>query len=184
MKKKLLALFAIVAFVAAPTFANTLTEKVSDMKTDASIKVSETNEKIFNNTTHPTWSAGLALSTGASGLAVNYRLDPQITIKGVLGFDLTASSFNAEAFGMYKVGEFEIGEETFDINAGLGASLGLNSYLSLGVLGAGEVSYSFDDDLPIDVAFRMALGVQLDFNSGVSAGLADSVALIGTYRFI
>lgn len=184
MKKKLLALFAIVAFVAAPTFANALTDKVSEMKTDASIKASETAEKMFNNTTHPTWSAGLALSTGASGLAVNYRLDPQITIKGALGYGIGAKTINVEAYGMYKVAEFVVADETFDVNAGAGVSLAFNDYLSLGVLAAGEVSYSFDDDLPIDLAFRMALGAQLDFNSGVTADLADSVALICTYRFI
>lgn len=184
MKKKLLALFAIVAFVAAPTFANSLTDKVGEMKTDASIKASETAEKMFNNTTHPTWSAGLALSTGASGLAVNYRLDPQITIKGALGYGIGNKSFDVEAYGMYKIAEFIVADETFDVNAGAGVSLGVGSNFALGVLGAGEVSYSFDDDLPIDLAFRMALGVQLNFNSGDKAELADSVALIGTYRFI
>jgi hypothetical protein len=181
MKKKLLALFAIVAFVAAPTFANTLTEKVSDMKTDASIKVSETNEKIFNNTTHPTWTAGLALGLN-TGLAATYRVNPQLTAEGVLGYSFVGEgfSFELEAYGMYKVTEFEINDETFDVKAGAGAVIGWNDAVKLAVLGAGEVSYSFDDDLPIDLAFRMAIGPQLlpEIN------FASEVALIATYRFI
>jgi hypothetical protein len=183
MKKKLLALFAIVAFVAAPTFANTLTDKVSDMKTDASTTMSETNEKIFNNTTHPTWAAGLVLGTNLS-IQVNYRVNPQLTVEGVVGLGFLNSNLLLEAYGMYNVYNFKINDETFRVNAGPGVTLGLFSGYSMSVLGAGEVAYSFDDDLPLDLALRLAMGVNLDFANSLKPSFVGSGSIACTYRFI
>lgn len=188
MKKQLLALFAIVAFVAAPTFANSLSDKISDLKTDASITVSETNEKVFNNTSHPTWAAGLVLGTN-SGAQVNYRASQQLTIEGVLGFGILSKNLLIEAYGMYNVYSFEINDETFDVNAGIGANLGLkfadSTDISAAFLGAGEVVYSFSDDLPLDLALRVAMGINLDF-SGTEIGTSFTApaGITCTYRFI
>lgn len=183
MKKKLLALFAIVAFVVAPTFANTFTDKVSDMKTDASIKVSETTEKVFNNTTHPTWAAGLVIGTNLS-VQVNYRVNPQLTVEGVLGFGISNKNLLLEAYGMYNVYSFEINDEVFNVNAGPGVALGLFSGSYISVLGAGEVAYSFDDELPLDLALRLAMGVNLDFGNSLKPSFVGLGSIACTYRFI
>jgi hypothetical protein len=188
MKKKLLALLAIVAFVAAPTFANTASDKFSDLKTDASIKVSETNEKIFSNTSHPTWAAGLVLGTN-SGVQINYRANPQLTIEGVVGFGILNKNLMLEAYGMYNVSRFEISEATFDFNAGVGANLGLSfdatTVISTSFVGAGEIVYSFDDNLPLDLALRVGMGVNLVFVSGgVTTSLTVPAGITCTYRFI
>ena len=65
MRKRLLALLAIAAFVVAPTFAS-LSDTVDSAKKSVSIKTEETKEKLFDNTTHPTWSAGTAYSRPTS----------------------------------------------------------------------------------------------------------------------
>lgn len=188
MKKKLFAFIAIVALVAAPTFANSLTDKLGDMKTDAAIKVSETNEKVFNNTTHPTWAAGLALGTN-SGAQVNYRVNPRLTVEGVVGFGILKKNLLVEAYGLYNVHSFQINEEMLDVNAGAGASLGLkfdsSTTINMGVYGVGELSYSFDDNLPLDLALRVGIGANFDFTGdGIKTSLGVPAAITCTYRFI
>lgn len=158
MKKKLLTVIALVALVMVPSFA-----KSSDM------------------------SAGLALGT-INGVGFKYYVDKDLTVGGTVGFDVIDGNLNGEAFGLYKVSEFQIEKEKFDVNAGLGAAVNipLSSGSSFGVsaLGMGEVSYSFDNkDLPIDVLLRLEPGVSFTFASTLEVGFAFQGSIQGLYRF-
>jgi hypothetical protein len=190
MKKKLLALLAIIAFVAAPTFANTAPDKFSDLKTDASHKVS-------NNTTHPTWAAGLVLGTNI-GVQLNYQATPNLTIEGAAGFGFIDQNLMIEIYGMYKVYSFEINDTTLDFKAGLGYNIGFSfdvpmTFISFSstdsipssFVGAGEIVYSFDDNLPLDLSLRVAMGVKLDvFAHNVDYSFTVPATIACTYRFI
>jgi len=187
MRKRLLALLAIAAFVVAPTFAS-LSDTVDSAKKSVSIKTKETKEKLFDNTTHPTWAAGLSLGTN-SGVQVNYRLDDKITLETVVGFGLFNKKVQLEEYAMYNATSFEVSELKFDVSAGLGANLGFtissSTDISAAVVAVGEICYSFDDDLPLDLALRAGAGVNLDFTgSSVDPSLTVPVAITCVYRFI
>ncbi|MGH4038017.1 MAG: hypothetical protein ACRQFF_09265 [Sphaerochaeta sp.] len=186
MRKRLLALLAITAFVVAPTFAS-LSDTVDSAKKSVSIKTEETKEKLFDNTTHPTWAAGLSLGTN-SGVQVDYRYSDMMTIKGVLGFGILDKNLMLEGYAMYNVADFEISEQKFKINAGPGINLGVTfadpATVSTAVLGAGEVTYSFDDDLPLDLALRVGVGYKFVLTEFSASDITVPAAITCTYRFI
>ena len=187
MKKRFLALLAIAALVAAPTFAG-LNDSVDSLKKSVSIKTEETKEKMFDNTTHPTWAAGLSLGTN-SGVQVNYRANDQLTLETVVGFGLFNQRVQLEEYAMYNATSFEINEAKFMVNAGLGANLGFeissSTDVSTAVMAVGEICYSFNDDLPLDLALRAGAGVNLDFTgSEIDPSLTIPVAITCVYRFI
>lgn len=157
MKKKLLTVVALMALVMIPTFA-----KSSDM------------------------SAGLAVGT-INGVGFKYKVDKDITAGGTVGFDVLSGNINIEAFGLYQVSEFSIEKEDFDVNAGLGAAANVplsGGDFSLSVLGMGEVSYSFEGDLPIDLLLRLEPGLGLAFaNSTVTPGFVFQGSLQALWRF-
>ena len=155
MKKKLLTVVAMIALVMIPTFA-----KSSDM------------------------SVGLAVGT-INGVGFKYKVDKDITAGGTVGFDIISGNINAEAFGLYKVSEFSIEKEDFDVNVGVGASANIplsgNSF-SLSALGMGEVSYSFEGDLPIDLLLRLEPGVGFTFGNSVVADFVMQASLQALWR--
>lgn len=157
MKKRMLTIVALMVLVIAPTFA-----KSSDM------------------------SAGLALGT-ITGVGFKYNIDRDLTVGGTLGFDLIGGTLNAEGFGVYKVSEFSIEKEDFDVNAGGG--LFLNVPLSGGsfgvsVLGMGEVAYSLDGDIPLDLLLRIEPGLGIAFTgSSVDPSFVIQGSVQALYRF-
>ena len=159
MKKKLLTVVVLIALVMVPSFA-----KSSDM------------------------SLGLALGT-RNGVGYKYHIDKDLTVGGTVGFDaLSSNNLNVEAFGLYKVMEFQIEKLEFDVNAGAGAALSIplsaSSAFGIALLGMAEVSYSFDSkDLPIDVLLRLEPGVSFAFVNPLQVGFAFQGSLQGLYRF-
>ncbi len=180
MKKRFLALVAIAALVVAPTFANVLD--------DAKMSLDNATSKMMSNTTHPMWSAGLNIGT-TPGVQVNYKASTDLTMETVVGFGLLNQELSVEYYGMYNVTDFEVNDAMFNVNAGLGVSLGAtfgdNSEFNVAPLAAGEIVYSFDDDFPIDLGLRIGAGPSfkitdndVEYNFGFSAGL------FGLWRFI
>ncbi|MGD1821237.1 MAG: hypothetical protein ACPKM0_00550 [Pleomorphochaeta sp.] len=158
MKKRILTIVALMVLVVAPTFA-----KSSDM------------------------SAGLALGT-INGVGFKYNVDRDLTVGGTLGFDIIGDkTLNAEGFAVYNVSEFSIEKEDFDVNAGGGLSFNIplsGGAFSISALAMGEVSYSFEGDLPIDVLFRVEPGLALAFTgSSVDPSFVIQASLQGLYRF-
>ncbi len=158
MKKKLLTVVALIALVMVPTFA-----KSSDM------------------------SAGLALGT-INGVGFKYNVDKDITVGGTLGFDIIEGTLNAEGFGLYKISEFQIEKENFDVNAGAGASLNVplktGGAFSVSVLGMGEVSYSLDNkDFPLDFLLRLEPGIGMTFANSFDAKFVMQGSVQALWRF-
>lgn len=169
MKKRLLALFAVVALAVLPTFAAL---SVPALKT----------------TTKPTWSVGVALGT-TSGVTAKYRMNKDLTFAGTIGFAALNGSLTGEGYGMYKVTDFNIDKAKFDVNVGAGAAVdvefGNAAPFSVSALGVAELSYSFNDQAPWDVALRVAPGIMLNFTgSGVTPKFTIPASLIGMYRFL
>ncbi|MBK5201619.1 MAG: hypothetical protein JJE21_08865, partial [Spirochaetaceae bacterium] len=134
MKKRFLALVAIAALVMAPTFADVLDSAKTSME--------NVQSKIMDNTTHPKWSAGLSLGTN-SGIQVNYRANNDLTMETIVGFGVPTPDLNVECYGMYKVSDFQINDARFNVNAGLGVSVGydFDSQFNVTPLVAGEITY-------------------------------------------
>ncbi|MBK5201620.1 MAG: hypothetical protein JJE21_08870 [Spirochaetaceae bacterium] len=163
MKKRFLALFAIAALIVAPSFGS-----------------------ILDNTTHSEWSAGISLGTN-SGAQVNYRVNDQLTTETILGFGALNTNLNVEYYGMYKVNEFRINDAMFNVNTGLGVSFGTNfsDTVSIAPLAAGEITYSFDDEFPLDIGLRAGIGPEFKFiNNILIFGPSWNAGLYGLWRFI
>lgn len=163
MKKRFFAFVALATLIVAPTFAGML-----------------------DNTTHKDWSAGLSLGTN-SGVQVDYKLNKDLTLETVVGFGVINTNLNVDLFGMYKVSDFEVNDLKFDVNAGIGVSVGTNfsSTFYVSPLAGAEIVYSFDDDFPMDIGIRAGVGPQFKIaSSSTTMGIAWNAGLFGLWRFM
>lgn len=135
MKKKVLTLVVLMVLVLAPTFANSL----------------------FNNSTN--FGLGVAVGTN-NGVSAKYKIDNDWTVGGVVGLS-ASGGLGINAVGLMNITQFEIEKTKIDVNAGAGVALDVSSTFGLDVLGAVELSHSFEGDLPIDLVLRLEPGLAI-----------------------
>ncbi len=132
------------------------------------------------------YALGLNLGTN-TGLGFQVRANRDFDIIGNLGlnnFDSSKLSFDVAA--NYKINEFRIDRADFDVTMGLGVSVGVPLNDSHGfdfsVLVPFGVTYHFSE-VPIDVYFRLAPGIQIVKGNDVGLGFGFSAFLGGLWRF-
>ncbi|HAF86894.1 MAG TPA: hypothetical protein DCG32_11165 [Sphaerochaeta sp.] len=132
------------------------------------------------------YALGLNLGTN-TGLGFQVRANRDFDIIGNLGlnnFDASQLSFDVAA--NYKINEFSIDRADFDVTMGLGVNVGVplndTNGFDFSVLVPFGVVYHFTE-VPIDVYFRLAPGIQIVKNDEVGVGLGFSGFLGGLWRF-
>ncbi len=126
------------------------------------------------------FALGLNLGTN-TGLGFQYRANRDFDVIGNLGlnnFGVSHLSFDMAA--NYKINEFQIDRADFDVTMGLGVNVGIplssGHGMNFAVLVPFGIMYHIRD-VPIDLYFRLAPGLQIvkegvvDINFGFSAFL-------------
>ncbi len=132
------------------------------------------------------FALGLNLGTN-TGLGFQVRANRDFDVIGNLGFnDFGNSHLSFDVAANYKIGEFNIDRADFDVTMGLGVNVGIPLQDSYGfdftVLVPFGVVYHFTE-VPIDVYFRLAPGLQIVKDNEVGVGLGFSGFLGGLWRF-
>ncbi|HHT79768.1 MAG TPA: hypothetical protein GXZ69_00825 [Spirochaetales bacterium] len=132
------------------------------------------------------YALGLNLGTN-TGLGFQIRANRDFDIIGNLGlenFDSSHLSFDVAA--NYKIAEFNIDRAEFDVTMGLGANVAIplssEQGFDFSVLVPFGVVYHFTE-VPIDVYFRLAPGLQIVKGNDVGLGFGFSAFLGGLWRF-
>ena len=129
---------------------------------------------------------GLNLGTN-TGLGFQYRANRDFDVIGNLGlnnFGVTHLSFDMAA--NYKISEFRIDRADFDVTMGLGVNVGIPVSSGRGVNFAVLVPFGIMyhiRDVPIDLYFRLAPGLQIVEDGVVEIDFGFSAFLGALWRF-
>jgi len=132
------------------------------------------------------YAIGLNLGTN-TGLGFQVRANRDFDVIGNLGFNAFGTSpLSFDVAANYKINEFAIDRADFDVTLGLGMNVGIPVNDSHGfdfsVLLPVGIVYHFTE-VPIDVYFRLAPGIQIVKNDEVGLGFGLSAFLGGLWRF-
>ena len=132
------------------------------------------------------YALGLNLGTN-TGLGFQVRANRDFDIIGNLGLDnFNSSQLSFDVAANYKINEFSIDRADFDVTMGLGVNVGipLNSDdgFDFSVLVPFGIVYHFTE-VPIDVYFRLAPGIQIVKGNDVGLGFGFSAFLGGLWIF-
>lgn len=132
------------------------------------------------------YAFGLNLGTN-TGLGFQVRANRDFDIVGNLGLDnFTTSHLSFDVAANYKINEFSLDRADFDVTMGLGVNVGVplstDHGFDFSVLAPFGIVYHFTE-VPIDVYFRLAPGVQIVKANDVNFGFGFSAFLGGLWRF-
>ena len=132
------------------------------------------------------FALGLNLGTN-TGLGFQYRVNRDFDVIGNLGlnnFGVSHLSFDMAA--NYKVSEFTIDRADFDVTMGLGVNVGIplssGNGVHFAVLAPIGIMYHIHD-VPIDLYFRLAPGLQIVQGDVVDIDFAISAFIGALWRF-